>query len=55
MTDGSKPTRIMFSGHTYRLSNKRPEGVCEDCDGVVALTNDAMYEHAAKCPAKGVG
>lgn len=49
----SEPTRITFSGLTFRLSEQRPEGICEACDGIVALTNDAMYEHAARCPSKG--
>lgn len=51
--DPRPPSSIRFSGLVFLLSDKRPEATCEACDAVVALTNDAMYEHAARCPSKG--
>lgn len=58
-TAHTEPVKITYSGLTYIVGGKAPEGlrapvaVCEACDAVMPMTNDAMYEHAAKCPAKG--
>jgi hypothetical protein len=50
----SEPVKITYSGLTYILGGKAPEGlrapvaICEACDAVMPMTNDAMYEHAEK-------